>query len=111
MKYLAQCTVSNFQALQHLCAEDPSSPDGELAWERLVSENDRLASDFGELPLPLQIDVEDFQHWCWTVAVRPGLDVLTSYVIVLRHQQADWLGGFDKVVGTPHTSPDQGPVA
>jgi hypothetical protein len=111
MKYLSRCSVGDFEALQLLCAEDPSFPDGEPAWDRLIAENDRLALDFGELPLPLQIDVDDFQHWCWTVAVRPGLDVLASYVIVLRHQRSDWLGGFDKVVGAPGMPPDRGRAA
>lgn len=104
MKYLSRCTVSDFAALQGLCAHDPGFPKVQLEWDELIAENDRVASTFGELPSALQIDVDDFQHWCWTVAVQPGLDVLKSYVIVLRHQRSDRIGGYEKITHAPSES-------
>jgi hypothetical protein len=101
MKYLSRCTVSDFAALQALCARDPVFPKGQPEWDELIAENDRVAATFGELPSALQIDVDDFHQWCWTVAVQPGLDVLKSYVIVLRHQQSDRIGGFDRIAHAP----------
>lgn len=105
MKYLSNCSVGSFESLLSVCARDPRFPQDIAAWRQLIEDNDKWACVEGELPPAMVIDVDDFQHWCWTVAVQPGLDVLSSYVIVLRNQQSERIGGFDQVGPPTRPSP------
>ena len=75
----------DFERLRPSCQFDSSFPETYEAWSQLVAEGEALAEQTGSARDPIVVDVDEFERWCATAAVRPCLPAMRAFLIVKRY--------------------------